>query len=235
MIKGDPIGTAILDYAQTKKPADIIVMSDICDDDIIPVEVLFRSAEEMPALELEALNRCNGKILDVGAGAGAHASWLQDNGFEVYPIEISEGAVDFMLKNGLSNTRKIDFFSLKNESYDTILMMMNGIGIAGKLAHLEDTLKQAKSLLKPGGKILCDSSDIKYLYEDEDGSLWIDLNSEYYGNFRFQMKYKKDKGPWFNWLYVDFDNLFKVCKQVGLKAVRIMETDDHFLAEITHA
>jgi hypothetical protein len=131
------------------------------------------------------------------------------------------------------NARKIDFFDLKEEKYDTILMMMNGIGIAGTLANLENTLTQAKSLLAEGGKILCDSSDIKYLYEDEDGSLWVDLNSEYYGNFRFQMRYKKDKGPWFDWLYVDFDNLFKAAKNVGLKVRRLYENDDHYLAEIT--
>jgi hypothetical protein len=131
------------------------------------------------------------------------------------------------------NARKIDFFDIKDEQYDTILMMMNGIGIAGTLANLEKTLIQAKSLLAEGGKILCDSSDIKYLYEDEDGALWVDLNSEYYGNFRFQMKYKKDKGPWFDWLYVDFDNLFKSAKNVGLKVKRLYENEDHYLAEIT--
>ncbi len=229
---GDPVGTAILDYASTKKPNDIIVGSDICEDDIIPIEVLFRKMDEMPELEQIALEAVKGKILDVGAGAGVHSLELQDRGFEVFPIEVSDGAVRYMKQVGL-NARKINFFDLKDEQYDTILMMMNGIGIAGTLANLENTLIQAKSLLAEGGKILCDSSDIKYLYEDEDGALWVDLNSEYYGNFRFQMKYKKDKGPWFDWLYVDFDNLFKAAKNVGLKAKRLYENEDHYLAEIT--
>jgi hypothetical protein len=229
---GDPVGTAILDYASTKKPNDIIVGSDICEDDIIPIEVLFRKMDEMPELEQIALEAAKGKILDVGAGAGVHSLELQDRGFEVFPIEVSDGAVRYMKQVGL-NARKINFFDLKDEQYDTILMMMNGIGIAGTLANLEKTLIQAKSLLAEGGKILCDSSDIKYLYEDEDGALWVDLNSEYYGNFRFQMKYKKDKGPWFDWLYVDFDNLFKAAKNVGLKAKRLYENEDHYLAEIT--
>jgi len=229
---GDPVGAAILDYAATKKPNDIIVGSDICEDDIIPIEVLFRKMDEMPELEQIALEAAKGKILDVGAGAGVHSLELQDRGFEVFPIEVSDGAVRYMKQVGL-NARKINFFDLKDEQYDTILMMMNGIGIAGTLANLEKTLIQAKSLLAEGGKILCDSSDIKYLYEDEDGALWVDLNSEYYGNFRFQMKYKKDKGPWFDWLYVDFDNLFKAAKNVGLKAKRLYENEDHYLAEIT--
>jgi SAM-dependent methyltransferase len=232
--KGDPVGTAILDYIKTRKPDDIIVSSDICEDDVIPVEVLFRNQNEMPDLELMALESCKGKVLDVGAGAGAHSKELIDRGLDVDSIEISDGAVQYMKSIGL-NARKINFFDLKNEKYDTILMMMNGIGIAGKLSNLENTLLHAKNLLQPGGKILCDSSDIKYLYEDEDGALWVDLNSEYYGNFRFQMKFKKEKGPWFDWLYVDFENLFNAAKNVGLKAKKIVDQDDHYLAEITLA
>ena len=231
--KGDPIGVAIMDYAKTKKPDDIIVASDICEDDIIPVEVLFRQYAEMPELEQLALSKSTGNILDVGAGAGSHALYLHEMGKNVQAIDISAGAVEFM-KSMEIKARKLDFFDLKDEQYDTILMLMNGIGIAGTLANLKKTLAHAKSLLKPGGKIYCDSSDIRYLYEDEDGSLWVDLNTEYYGNFRFQMKYRKEKGPWFDWLYVDFDNLFQAAKNVGLKAVRLYEQDDHYLAEITN-
>lgn len=229
---GDPIGLAIQEYAVKRKPEDIIVSSDLCEDDIIPIEVLFRKYDEMPELEKIALDRVKGKTLDVGAGSGAHALHLSDLGIDVKCIDISGGAVDIMKKSGL-NAEKINFFSLKNQKFDTILMLMNGIGIAGKLSNLETTLAHAKSLLNEGGRILCDSSDIKYLYEDEDGSMLIDLNSEYYGNFRFQMKYKKEKGPWFDWLYVDFDSLFTAAKNVGLKAVRIEEIDDHYIAEIT--
>lgn len=229
---GDPIGSAIHDYAVSKKPADIIVSSDICEDDIIPVEVLFRKLDEMPELEQLALERTKGSVLDVGAGAGVHSLELMDRGHKVKAIDISKGAVTYMKKQGI-DAEQISFLTFKEGQYDTILLLMNGIGIAGKLSNLERTLKHAKSLLNEGGRILCDSSDIKYLYEDEDGSMWIDLNTEYYGNFRFQMKYKKEKGQWFDWLYVDFDNLFQAAKKVGLKASKIHDENDHFLAELT--
>lgn len=229
---GDPIGEAIRFYAATKKPADIIVSSDICEDDIIPMEVMFRTYNDMPELEKMALNLCRGEVLDVGAGAGVHSLELHKKGIQTNAIDLSQGAVDYMQSKGIQ-ARKLNFFDLKNEKYDTILMLMNGIGIAGKLSNLEETLLHAKSLLKDGGKILCDSSDIRYLYEDEDGSMWVDLNSEYYGNFRFQMKYKKEKGPWFDWLYVDFDNLFQAAKNAGLHAKRVFEQGDHYLAELS--
>jgi len=228
----DPIGKAIQDYARFRKPADIIVSSDICEDDIIPVEVLFRNFEEMPELEQLALRECKGKVLDVGAGAGSHALYLKDLGMEVTALDISKGAVDYMNANGLKAVHQ-DFFEFKGQKFDTILMLMNGIGIAGTLANLEKTLAHAKTLLNPGGIILCDSSDIKYLYEDEDGALWVDLNTEYYGNFRFQMNYKKEKGTWFDWLYVDFDNLFQAAKKAGFKSLRLHEMDDHYLAKLT--
>lgn len=228
----DPIGKAIQEYAKFKKPCDIIVSSDICEDDIIPVEVLFRTYEEMPELEKMALKECKGSILDVGAGAGSHAKYLRKKGFKVLAIDTSKGAIDYLQSIDIP-AQNIDFFNFKGQQFDTILLLMNGIGIAGELANLEKTLAHAKTLLNTGGQILCDSSDVKYLYENEDGSLWMDLNSEYYGNFKFQMKYKKDVGPWFNWLYVDFDNLFKVGKKLGFTTTRLMAKEDHYLAKLT--
>jgi len=231
-IQGDPIGQAILDYVKTNKPDDIIVTSEICEDDIIPIEVLFRTLEEMPDLEICAIENAKGRVLDVGAGAGVHALEMKKKGCDVLAIDISKGAIEYLKKSGLE-VQEIDFFQLKDQKFDTITMLMNGIGIAGSLANLENTLNHAKSLLNPGGKIVCDSCDIRYLYEDEDGALWVNLNTEYYGNFRFQMKYKKEIGPWFDWLYVDFDSLFNAAQNIGMKATRIYEKDDNYLAEIT--
>jgi SAM-dependent methyltransferase len=232
-MNNDPFGAAILDYARKQKPEEIVVKSDICEDDFIPVELLFRSLDEMPDLEQKALNLCGASVLDVGAGAGAHAHELLSMGKKVHCLDISEGAVDYMQKTGLKAV-KVDFFNFPSSpSYDSVLMLMNGIGIAGTLSNLEKTLSHAKSFLKEGGKIICDSSDIKYLYEDEDGSMWVDLNTDYYGNFRFKMEYKKDKGEWFDWLYVDFDNLFKAAKNVGLKARLVCEENDAYLAELS--
>jgi hypothetical protein len=112
-------------------------------------------------------------------------------------------------------------------------MLMNGIGVAGKLSNLKRTLEHAKKLLNKGGAIYCDSSDVKYLYEEEDGSYWMDLISEYYGNFRFQMSLKQAKSAWFDWLYVDYDSLHQVATEVGFTARKIYEEENHFLAELT--
>ena len=229
----DPIGEAILDYAENRKPNDIIVSSELCEDDVIPLEVLFRTRKDMPELEVKALELCRGDILDVGAGAGMHCLELQKKGMNIFAIESSPGASEH-LKNSNIPVENVNFENFSpGIKYDTILMLMNGIGIAGTLGQLKATLLHAKTLLKPGGQLLCDSSDIRYLYEDDDGALWMNLNAEYYGNFRFQMHYKKTSGPWFDWLYVDYDSLHIIANKVGFSCKRVSEQENHFLAQLS--
>jgi cyclopropane fatty-acyl-phospholipid synthase-like methyltransferase len=186
----------------------------------------------MPEPEKLALSKSKGKVLDVGAGAGVHSLELMDRGITVTAIDISPGSVDYMKSMGI-DAKLSSFFNFKDGKYDTILMLMNGIGVAGKLSNLKRTLEHAKKLLNKGGAIYCDSSDVKYLYEEEDGSYWMDLVSEYYGNFRFQMSLKQAKSAWFDWLYVDYDSLHQVATEVGFTARKIYEEENHFLAELT--
>lgn len=228
----DAFGAAIRDYENGLHGENIIVHSDICDDDVIPVDWLFRSVNQMPEIEKKALELCKGKVLDIGACTGVHAEALILKGFEVETIDISSGAVSFQQKLGI-NAKEQDFYSLVGGDYDTLLMMMNGIGIAGKLSELEHTLFHAKKLLNPGGQILCDSTDIKYLFEDEEGGMWVDLSTEYYGNFQFQMEYKSTKTDWFDWLYVDFENLSTTAEKLGFTAEKILEDGQSFLAKLT--
>lgn len=228
----DPMGQAIIDYSKNKINENIIVISEICEDDIIPSEYLFRSYDEMPEIERLALKRCSGAILDVGAGAGIHAEYLLKQGKNVSCIDISPLSVQY-LKSQKIAAREMNFFQLQDEKYDTLLMLMNGLGIAGTLDNLEYTLLKAKSHLTKNGKILCDSSDIKYLYEDDEGGYWVDLNAGYYGNFKFQMKYKNHTSDWFDWLYVDFDNLKKIAEKIGFNVELIFEEESQYLVELT--
>ena len=138
----------------------------------------------MPELEVLALQQCRGSVLDVGAGAGCHALALQRRGLQVTALDISEGAVEAMQRQGVRQVLRQDIFQLKGAAYDTLLMLMNGIGIAGTLEGLERFLEHAKTLLRPGGQILLESSDILYMYEEEDGSVMLDRNAGYYGEVK---------------------------------------------------
>lgn len=222
--KKDPMGAAILDYTRTGKAARLRVLSSMFDEDEMPIETLFRSFNEMPDIEQEALRLASGKILDVGAGSGCHALALQEMGKEVCAVEISPLSVEAMKLRGVKDARLVNMFDTRfTDKFDTILMLMNGSGIVGRLENMPLFFERMREILNPGGVILMDSSDLKYLYENKDGSFDIDLNGEYYGLVDYEMRYKGVKGGKFDCLYVDFDTLACCAEACGFEATLIKE------------
>lgn len=233
-MKGDdPIGKAIQDYKSGIKDGNILVSSDLAEDDVIPVSYLFRT--EFPPLEKEAIKVAHGKVLDVGAGTGIHCKQLalQKNVTEVEAIDTSQGAVQYMVENGIK-ARQQDFFNLNRGKYDTLLFMMNGIGLVGKLENLPVFFDKAKQLLNEDGKIICDSTNVDYFYTDDEGAMWIDLNAKYKGEFKFKMSYKNHSTDWFDWLYIDYELLKEKAKEFGWNCKKIYtDSNDHsFLVEL---
>lgn len=231
----DPMGAAIRDYHLRGKAARLRVMSSMFDEDEMPVDHLFRTFDNMPHLEQKALNMAYGKMLDIGAGAGCHALALQERGMDVKAIDISPLSCEVMKERGIKDVECVNLFCKQLQGkYDTLLLLMNGTGIAGKLSQLPALLNRLKELLSEEGQILIDSSDLKYIYENEDGSMDIDLNAPYYGEVDYQMQYRDIKGEPFDWLYTDPMLLASVSKQCGLQC-QIMEQGEHYdyLAKLT--
>lgn len=231
----DPMGTAIAEYHRTGRTGTLRVFSSQFDEDEIPVEQLFRTLDEMPAIEQRALAMARGKILDVGAGSGCHALAMQAMGKEVTAIDISELSVEVMRQRGVVDARALDLYDEHFvERFDTILLLMNGSGIIGNMEGMERFFYRMKQLLKPGGRIYMDSSDLKYLFEEEDGSYLIDVAGEYYGLVDFQMQYKQVKGESFDWLYIDFDTLAYYAEQYGFTAEVVCQGEHYdYLAVMT--
>lgn len=224
----DPMGAAISDYFNKGHSAKLRVFSSQFEEDEIPVEQLFRSFDEMPPLEQTALQLAKGRILDCGAGSGCHTLALQEMGKEVEAIDISPLSVEVMQKRGIRQAYHINLFDENYlQKFDTILMLMNGSGIIGKLENMKAFFGKMKQLLNPGGCIYMDSSDLRYLFEDEDGSFLMDLAGNYYGEIDFQMQYKQIKGISFDWLYVDFQTLSYYASENGFKAELIQEGDHY--------
>lgn len=229
------MGAAIAEYQRTGKAGRLRVLSSMFDEDEIPVPHLFRTEAEMPVLERKALQMAQGKILDVGAGAGCHSLVLQQRGEEVLSIDISPLSCEAMQQRGIEHVECINLFDRQLIGpFDTILMLMNGIGIVGKLKNMPDFFERLGMLLSPGGQLLLDSSDLKYLYENEDGSYDIDPLGPYYGEIDYQMVYRKVKGEPFDWLYIDFQTLKLLAESNGFRCELIQE-GDHFdyLARLT--
>lgn len=228
------MGTAIAEYYAKGRAAKLRVFSSQFYEDEIPVDTLFRTLDEMPVQEQEALRLCRGRVLDVGAGSGCHSLELQGRGMEVVAIDISTLSVDVMRQRGI-DARVADFFDKTfDEKFDTILMAMNGIGIVGRIERLPEFFMRLKQILAPGGQVLLDSSDIRYVFENEDGSLDIDSDSGYYGEIDYRMQYRGIRGEAFDWLYIDFDTLSTYAKQYGFHAEKCIDGEHYdYLARLT--
>lgn len=221
------MGAAIHDYFRNGSAETLIVHSSMFEDDEIPVETLFRGFEQMPAIEKVALEMAHGDILDVGAAAGCHSLALAEMGKSSVAIDISPLSVSVMRERGV-DAHLVDFYDESfSGRFDTVLMLMNGTGIIGNVYNIPAFFSRLRQLLKPDGTVLVDSSDLRYLFEEEDGSLMIDLADDYYGQLDYQMEYKDVLGETFDWLYLDYETLAFYAEENGFSAELVAEGDHY--------
>jgi SAM-dependent methyltransferase len=222
----DLFGKAILDFQTNNDPQALITETTISEADEMDVAYLFRNFDQMPAIEQRALQLCKGTILDVGCGAGSHSLYLQQQNLDVTSIDSSENAIKACRLRGVKNPIHINLLDVEDK-FDTILLLMNGTGIFGTLNQTDLYLNTLKKLLNPNGQILIDSSDIIYMFdEDEDGGKWIPSDT-YYGELEFTITYKNEKEDPFPWLYLDYNTLQNAAFANGLKCELISE-GEHF-------
>ncbi len=225
----DVLGHAIFDFhCNAQGRAKLWIHNTYGPKEEMPVETYFRSEADMPKLELTAINACKGKILDVGAGAGSHAHLLQLKGADVTAMDISPKAAEVMKLRGVKNVIAEDIFLYSEKKFNTVLLLMNGIGLVGTIDGLRLFLQHAKNLLLPGGQLLFDSSDIAYLYESNIPK------GKYYGEVLYAYHYKHIKSGWFSWLYIDKKTLTKIAVEEGWEMQVLFEDGfDQYLAKLS--
>ncbi len=232
-----PQGEAIRDYFAGDNGALLIMVSDDGERMEVPAKIYFRKPSEWPLLERLSVDACRGRVLDVGAGAGCHSLVLQERGLSVCTIDISPDAVYVMRKRGLREVYRADVFSFQSEPFDTLLMMMNGIGIVENLEGLDAFLKSVKRLVKPDGQILLDSFDasLKSDLSWDEAARGMDDGGVYYGEVTLRLQYKGRVGPPFGWLYVDVKTLTNYARRTGWSCRILHQEDDGaYLARLTY-
>lgn len=225
----DVYGKALADYYYQRTNDPLWVHSSYGTREEMPVDWFFRQPEDFPELEQYALSLCQGKVLDIGAGVGVHTLALQKAGLDVMAIEQSAIASEIMRARGVQQLFFDSYQNYTGSAVDTILLLMNGIGLVGSLSELTDFLGWAKRRIKPGGQLLFDSSDVSYLFEGK-----AKPTDYYYGEVQFQYEYQEEYGEWFSWLYIDFNTLLKASRQTGWQVQRIYEDEtQQYLVRLT--
>lgn len=226
MSKIDVYGEALTDYfvdGNKASPLLLYTNEDYEDSEIMPIDIFFRGEDDFPEQELIALALCDGKVLDIGAGVGSHTLYLQENGMEVIALEQSTAACQIMSKRGVKNIINEDIFLYEKDQYDTLLLLMNGIGLVENVQGLKDFFEHSKKILKPGGQLLFDTSDISYYYLVGNKV----PTDRYFGEVLFQYEYKNQRGNPFGWLYIDQKKLIEIGQEAGF-VVQILDEDDHY-------
>lgn len=236
-----PHGQALLDYFHGDHSAQVIVHEEGGETEFVAVRVFFRGPSEFSALEEAALDLCRGRILDAGAGTGCHALVLQELGLSVCAVDIAPEAVEIMRLRGVRDARLADLFRFQGGPFDTILMMMNGIGVVGTLAGLDRFLGDGPRLLAPEGQLLFDSYDPRPGDAAGDESPAIGpptaaqgASGQYLGEMRFRLEYQGRRGPALGWLFVDPEMLDRHGERAGWRCEVIwQEEEGHYLARLT--
>ena len=224
----DVLGSAIQSFHLKKNDTPIRVFINKNEEPKMYPSVFFRGYKNMLKYEKIALRESKGKILDLGCGAGCHSLYLQNKGFNVTAVEVSEKSANVAAQRGVNRVIQADWRNLKLKNFDTVLVLMNGMGLSESPAELKLMFRKLKSFLSPKGAILIDSTDVTYAKAD-----WPMLDSEYFGKVQFELKYK-GKTQCFPWLFVDFETAIKTAKSVKLK-VEVLEKarNGHFLLRLS--
>ncbi len=231
----DPLGRAVSDYFNGDKISKIKVHCDISETEIWPVEMFFRTPDKFSEQESTAIEYCRGNVLDVGACAGCHSLALQEKGFNVCALDISPDAVQVMKARGIKDARCADIFEFDSAPFDTILMMMNGIGVAGDLVGLNQLLERAHLLVEDGGQIIIDSCDLRAdpEYDINDNQVLYDRKRLYFGEVEYRFEYKGKTGDAFPWLFIDPDTLKFNARRAGWQLQIVYEdTEVQYLARL---
>ena len=207
----DPLGQALIDEWNGVRKEKLWTDAPNFAPEEFPISYLMRSYRDMPALEKELLQKASGRVLDVGAAAGSHSLYLQEQGLDVTALEMSPLACELMQRRGINSIERRDLWSYEpDELFDSVLLIMNGLGLAGTLDQLPKFLDKVRSWLRPKGQILFDSSDVSYLYDP--GYFPED---RYFGEFRYRFRYGGLLSTTFPWVFVDPESLKEVLNKVG--------------------
>ena len=229
----DIFGKALQTYFQNPEKQSLTTWTNLTDEDDVPLAYFFRLYDEMPALEKKALTLASGKTLDVGCGSGSHSLYLQNQkGLDLTALDISEGAIEVAKARGVKQTQCQSIWDFNETNYDTILLLMNGMGIGKTTAELPALLKHLKALLTSNGSILVDSSDLIYLFDKEDVALWKE-DDIYYGEVDFGIRFDNQSEE-FRWLYIDPKRLEVAAKNAGFNFKIVMKgTNYDYLAQLS--
>jgi len=223
----------MLDYLKGEEDACCILRRD---DGIAYPPIYARQffyPDGLPELDRIAVERCTGRVLDIGAGAGSHSLAIQDRGLEVTSIDISAKAVKVMSQRGCRDARVGDVFDSYSAPFDTVLVILN-IGIVQNLDGLARFFKQLGTLMTDKGQLITDSIDPRNSEDQSYRKYTQDkiAKGRYLGERTLRFEYKDQASDWFEWMHIDAETLGQYVAQAGYSMKHLGSDGKRYLVSI---
>jgi SAM-dependent methyltransferase len=226
----DAYGQLLYAHYQGEESQEIIERDDgYIDCSGKPVSY-FTTYEDWPAHYRAAMGYVQGRVLDVGCGAGRISLYLQDQGHDVLGIDNSPLALEVCRLRGLTKTSPtpLDRISSKLGMFDTILMLGNNFGLFGSPARAKHLLKNLYELTSYQGRIIAETNDI-YQTQNPDHLEYHRNNQQrgrLAGQVRIRVRFKKYQTPWFDYLFVSKAEMVEILEDTGWEVSRFIDAQE---------
>jgi SAM-dependent methyltransferase len=202
----DAYGAAIRDHHAGEESYEVIERDDGWIGISAGTDLYFSEYDAWSDSEQAAVARAEGRVLDVGCGAGRHALYLQERGREVVGIDVSPGAVEVSRDRGV-DARPLDVADVREldaEPFETVVMFGNNFGLVGTRATAPRVLGGLAAVTTDDARLLAGTRD-PYATDDPNHAAYHELNRErgrLGGALRIRTRYERRASPWFDYLVV---------------------------------
>jgi SAM-dependent methyltransferase len=223
----DAYGPHFYHYLKTKTGFEIVEREDGYID-IAPLQGYFTEYKDWPKHVKQAMKFVQGRVLDIGCGAGRHSLYLQQQGFDVLGTDISPIAIKVSRLRGLKKTKVIGIDKLgpKLGKFDTILMQGNNFGLFGNFNRAQRLLKKLYTMTSDTARIIAETNDI-YQTSDPDHLGYQKYNRKrgrMSGQIRLRVRYKKYITPWIDYLMVSKKEMNQILNGTGWELSRTIDS-----------
>lgn len=231
-VNRDAFGEQLLaQYNSKTLSAEFIERDDNYIDFGSEFGLYFSEYKDWSDAERRAIALAKGRILDVGCGAGRHALYLQEKGFDVTSIDTSPGAVKVCKLRGVKRAMvltvdKVDKF--KPASFDTILMLGNNFGLFASAKKAKSLLRKFARVTSPGAKIIAGTRN-PYFTEDANHLQYHKQNKKrgrMAGQIKMRVRFKKIVGKWFDYLLVSPEEMREILSDTGWQIEELFASEE---------
>lgn len=225
---GDAFGRMLWDYHAGQDDVDEIIEREDGYIDSGPARRYFAEPRDWPPHERDAMKLVRGRVLDIGAGAGRHALYLQERGHDVTAIDPSSLSAKVCRARGLEDVRNVPLSKLpvSEGPFDTVIMLGNNFGVLESPKEAVRQLRRLARMTSARARILAGTNNVynpKPPREHRDYQAFCRSRGRMSGQLRLRVRYRNLATPWFDCLMVSPMEMKTIAGETPWRVDRLLQ------------